>query len=111
MAENKFTFKKSFYNVLAEMTDKQAGELIKGVSAYAFDGKPFQTKDAYLKGVFLYIKRELDVSKQNSKNGKKGGIVSAEKKQKERAMKNVGMLLGSVVVAAEQCKKNRAANE
>ena len=31
MQENKFKFKKDYYTVMREMTDKQAGEFIKGV--------------------------------------------------------------------------------
>lgn len=61
--KNKFNFKKEYYDIIKELTDKQAGELIKGVCAYVYEGKPFITKDEYLKGTFLYLKRELDVSK------------------------------------------------
>ena len=105
MKENSFKFKKNFFNLFADMTDKQAGELIKGVCSYVFDGKSFQTKDAYLKGVFMYIKRELDVSKQNSVNGQKGGLISAEKQQKANAAKKIGVLLGSVVVSRDKDNK------
>lgn len=91
-------FKKEFYDIIKELTDKQAGELIKGLCAYAYDGKPFLTKDEYLKGAFLYIKRELDVSRQNSINGKKGAEKLAEIRRKERA---VGVIIGSVVTARQ----------
>ena len=39
------------------MTDKQAGQFVKGCARYAYDGKPFFTKDAYLQGVFMRMQR------------------------------------------------------
>ena len=50
MKELKLKIKREYYNIFKELTDKQAGELIKGMCAYMYDGKPFFTKDAYLKG-------------------------------------------------------------
>lgn len=88
--------KREHYDMLKELTDKQAGEFVKGVCAYAFEGKPFITKDEYLKGLFLYAKRMLDISEMNRINGKKGADKLAEIKRKERA---VGVIIGSVMVA------------
>lgn len=102
----KFKFKKEYYDVIKELTDKQAGEFIKGVCAYVYEGKPFMTKDEYLKGLFLYVKRELDVSEMNRVNGKKG----AEKLAENRRRKAVGIIIGSVVVASS-AKKDSADGE
>ncbi len=88
--------KREHYDILKELTDKQAGEFVKGVCAYAYEGKPFITKDKYLKGLFLYAKRALDVSEMNSINGKKGADKLAEMRRKERA---VGVIIGSLMVA------------
>ena len=55
MKELKLKIKRGHYNLFKELTDKQAGELVKGMCAYMYDGKPFFTKDAYLKGVFMSI--------------------------------------------------------
>ena len=95
--KNKFIFKKEFYDLIKDLTDKQAGEFVKGVCGYAFEGKPFITKDEYLKGLFLYGKRELDVSKQNSINGKKGADKRAEAK---RCGEVIGIVLESVMVSS-----------
>ena len=92
----KFKFKKEYYDLIKELTDKQAGEFVKGVCAYVYDGKPFITKDEYLKGLFVYVKRELDVSEMNSVNGKKGADKLAEIKRREKA---IGVIIGSVMVA------------
>ena len=88
--------KKHYDEILKELTDKQAGEFVKGVCAYAFEGKPFITKDQYLKGLFMYAKRALDVSQMNSVNGKKGADKLAEIKRRNKAL---GVIIGSVMVA------------
>lgn len=72
---------KDYYGFIKNMTDKQAGEFIKSVCERIFDNKPFVTKDNYLKGVFAFVERDLQVSAQNSINGKKGADILAEKKR------------------------------
>lgn len=94
--------KKEHYDIIKELTDKQAGEFIKGVCAYVYDGKPFITKDKYLKGLFLYAKRALDVSEMNSVNGKKGADKLAEIKRRNKAL---GVIIGSVMVASAAKKE------
>ncbi len=90
-------------NILKELTDKQTGEFVKGVCAYAFEGKPFITKDEYLKGLFMYAKRMLDISEMNRINGKKGAEKLAEIRAKERT---VGVIIGSVLVASAAAKES-----
>lgn len=92
----KFKFKREYYDLIKELTDKQAGEFVKGVCAYVYEGKPLITKDEYLKGLFIYVKRELDVSEMNRVNGKKGADKLAEIKRRDKA---IGVIVGSVLVA------------
>lgn len=99
--------KREHYDIIKELTDKQAGEFVKGVCAYAFEGKPFITKDEYLKGLFMYAKRMLDISEMNSVNGKKGADKLAEIKRRDKA---IGVIVGSVLVASA-AKKDRADGE
>lgn len=108
MKGNSFKFKSNFYTVMRDMTDKQAGEFIKGVCGYVFDGKPLATKDEYLKGVYLYVKRELDVSAMNAINGKKGADKLAEIKQKQKVAKNLGVLIETVVVTSKTEKNGKS---
>ena len=105
MKENSFKLRKSFYSVVRDLSDKQVGEFFKGLCEYAFDGKPFITKDDYLKGVFLYVKRELDVSKQNAENGKKGGLVRAEMRRKSEQRELIGKAVITGEVVARQAIK------
>ena len=85
MKEKNFKFKKSFGVLVKKMTNRQAGEFIKAVSGYVFDGKPMESKDEYLKGVFLYVQSVLDTAEQNRANGKIGGAIVAEKYKELRA--------------------------
>lgn len=102
MKENSFKFNKSFYSIMRDMTDKQAGEFIKGICGYAFENKPFITKDEYLKGVYLYVKREIDVSKENSVNGRKGGLISAEIRKNDKRENAYKEAMSKGGVIAEQ---------
>lgn len=88
--------KKEYYKAMKQMTDKQIAEFIKGVCDYVYEDKPFVTKDAFLKGVFMYVKRDLDVAEQNSRNGKKG----AEAKAKKQSGAVTGEI--EIVVVADQ---------
>lgn len=79
MKERNFKFRKSFAKLVEQMTDKQAGEFIKAVSGYVFLGKPMESKDEFLKGVFVYVKSALDAEMRDRENGKLGGAIVAEK--------------------------------
>lgn len=108
--KNYFKFKESYYGIFKELTDKQAGELIKGVCAYAFEDKPYITKDGYLKGLFLYIKKDIDDSLRDSVNGKKGAEALA-KKRAQTKQNGIGLILESLVFAADKQQKDVKAGE
>lgn len=109
MKEKHFKFRESFGKLIAGMTDKQAGEFIKGISGYMFNNKPLETKDEYLKGLYLYAQTVLDEQVRNRENGRLGGRVVAEKyrglrgksTQKQQADGNVVSQL-VIVSATEQ---------
>lgn len=104
MKELKLKIKREYYNIFKELTDRQAGELVKGMCAYMYDNKPFFTKDAYLKGVFMTVKKDIDEAKRNSVNGKKSAEVCAERRRLE-ALNKLGMLVGGVLASAETMNK------
>lgn len=107
MKEKNFKFKKSYAKVIKDMTDKQAGEFIKGICGYAFEDKPFVTKDGYLKGLYLYIKQDLDVSAMNAANGKKGAEKLAENKRMGNVAKGFGILIGDMRFSAGKPKNGK----
>ena len=99
--------KQEHYGVIKEMTDRQAGEFVKKLCARIYEGKPFFTKDAYLKGVFVSVERELAVSRQNSLNARKGAEKRAER-QRGKQIAGLGFALGSVLAAAQNAEKEGA---
>lgn len=99
--------KQEHYGVIKEMTDRQAGEFVKKLCARVYEGKPFFTKDASLKGVFVSVERELAVSRQNSLNARKGAEKRAER-QRGKQLAGLGFALGSVLAAAQNAEQEGA---
>ena len=98
MKELSIKLNKKYYNIFKHLTDKQTGELVKGICAYAYEDKSFITRDDYLKGLFMYIKRDIDISRQNSANGKRAAAVLVEKKRNADGMMNgIGVILGKII--------------
>ena len=74
-----FKIREQDYKAMQGMSERQAGQFIKGLCGYAFDGVPLETKDAKIASAYAYAKVALDVSAQNRENGKKGGLIMAER--------------------------------
>jgi len=53
--EKSFRFRESFSRAIRPMTDKQAGQLIKGLCDYAFEDKAFESSDGMLKSTFALV--------------------------------------------------------
>ena len=94
--EEQIQFQKRVLRSYQRPYGQASGRVRKRCFAYAYEGKPFITKDEYLKGAFLYVKRELDVSKQNSINGKKGADKRAEMKRRGEV---IGIVIESVMTS------------
>ena len=106
MKELKLKIKREYYNIFKELTDRQAGEIVKRMCAYMYDGKPFFAKDPYQKGAFMGIKKEIDEAKQNSLNGKKSAEAYAERQRRKQAMGEIGAIIGGMITAAEVMDKD-----
>lgn len=104
MKEEHFKFKKSYYNLIKEMTDKQAGEFIKGISTYVFCGRMPITKDKFLKGAFLLFQKDYQEQKRNALNGRKGGIISAELRSRKESEIIISMHQETICPASEYFK-------
>ncbi len=103
MKEQNFKFRKSFAKLMEQMTDKQAGEFIKAMSGYVFFGKPMESKDEFVKGVFIYVKDVLDTEARDRENGKLG----ARKKNELRikAERNQSDCIARVLVGGDGMKE------
>lgn len=86
MIKDNFLLKLSQIKVFNELSDEDAGKLIKGIFEYANSKKIIL--DGYLKIIFIPIKEEIDknearyelVCEKNKKNGKLGGRPKNPKK-------------------------------
>mgnify|MGYP000043805444 FL=1 len=113
-----FKLKEQDYKALQGMSEKQAGQFIKGLCGYAFEGKPFETKDAKLATAYAYAKVALDISARNRENGRKGGVIMAERLRGMKQMPKrspvsdspMDMLLKGIVMSvADDAEKSKAA--
>ena len=79
MAQNTLIYP-SHYELMEELTDEQAGLLIKTIGRYQ-RGEDISISDVLVKGIWMGIKSDFDkqretyeaVCKRNQENGKKGG--------------------------------------
>lgn len=83
MKEKSFRFRESFGRAIKAMDDKQAGRFIKGLCDNVFAGKYFESNDAALKSTYILVKSALEAEVRDRENGRKGGIMSAEKRKTE----------------------------
>ena len=110
-----FKIREQDYKAMQGMSERQAGQFIKGLCGYAFDGVPLETKDAKIASAYAYAKVALDVSAQNRENGKKGGLIMAERMRGMKQMPKrtpvsdspMDMLLKGIVL--DEAGKNKAA--
>lgn len=86
MKEKYFKFRESYAKAIETMSDKEAGEFVKSLCEYVFEGKVVPTNNKKLRSRFQLAKITLDAEKRNQENGRKGGIKSAEKGNKNLQM-------------------------
>lgn len=87
--KDNFLLKKSQQEIFNELSNEEAGKLIKGIFQYANTEE--SGLDGYLKIIFIPIKNEIDknekryeeVCKKNRENGRLGGRPKKEKMEKE----------------------------
>lgn len=87
--KDNFLLKKSQQEVFNELSDEEAGKLIKGIFRYVNTGD--SRLDGYLKIIFIPIKTEIDkneeryeeVCKKNRENGRLGGRPKKEEKENQ----------------------------
>ena len=110
MNKRNFKIREEDYKAMQGMTEKQAGQFIKGLCCYAFEGVPMETKDAKIASA--YAKVALDISARNRENGRKGGLLVAERMRRKNTGEKpqgsgdpVSMLLKGIVMSSAEKKK------
>ena len=117
MKEQNFKFRESFGKLVEQMTDKQAGEFIKAACGYVFLHKPMESKDEFLKGVFVFVKDALDTETRDRENGKLGGAITAEKLKEQQnkptpeevTVNETNVVSQVIIVAADENVQNEKA--
>lgn len=112
MNKRNFKIREEDYKAMQGMTEKQAGQFIKGLCCYAFEGVPMETKDAKIASAYAYAKVALDISARNRENGRKGGLLVAERMRRKNTGEKpqgssdpVSMLLKGIVMSSAEKKK------
>lgn len=82
MKQKSFKFKESLAKVICDLSDEEAGELVKGICAYFFEGKTYKPNNPALKNCFIFIKTMLDEEEASRAYGKIGAEAKKHKKSR-----------------------------
>lgn len=99
-----FKFNENYAKVIKHLDDRQAGQYVKAIADYAFEGKTYAGKDAAVKTAFVFTKQQIDEDKFYREKGKLGGQKIAERKRIDDGQIESDTMLKSVietVVASE----------
>lgn len=102
-----FKFNENYANVIKNLDDRQAGQYVRAIADYAFEGKTYSGKDTAVKTAFTFTKQTIDDEKFYREKGKLGGRKIAEKKRMPNEQNDTEAVLKSVietVVASEMLK-------
>ena len=81
MAKHNLSVTKGLSEALQAMDDKRRGKFIDILLAYQEEGKEYKGNDTVLKVGFALARAEIDRSNMNSRNGRMGGLKTAEKRR------------------------------
>ena len=96
-----FKFSENYAKVIKHLDDKQAGQYVKAISDYAFEGKTYAGKDAAVKTAFVFTKQQIDEDKFYREKGKLGGQKIAERKRETEEESPILKSVIETVVASE----------
>lgn len=86
MKEKSFKFRESFGAAIKAMDDKTAGQFIKQLCDYVFEGKAPVGHNSTLRSSFTLVKTALDAEERDKAYGKLGGMKSAAKRSSPEAI-------------------------
>ena len=96
-----FKFSENYAKVIKHLDDKQAGQYVKAISDYAFEGKTYAGKDTAVKTAFTFTKQQIDEDKFYREKGKLGGQKIAERKRETEEESPILKSVIETVVASE----------
>ena len=92
-----FKFSENYANVIRHLDDKQAGQYVRAISDYAFEGKTYGGKDTAVKTAFTLTKQMIDDEKFYREKGRLGGQKIAERKRTDDGQIESDTMLKSVI--------------
>ena len=79
-----FKFNENYAKVIKHLDDRQAGQYVRAISDYAFEGKTYGGKDTAVKTAFTLTKQMIDDEKFYREKGRLGGQKIAERTRNGR---------------------------
>ncbi len=92
-----FKFNENYAKVIRHLDDRQAGQYVKAISDYAFEGKTYAGKDTAVKTAFTLTKQMIDDEKFYREKGRLGGQKIAERKRTDDGQIESDTMLKSVI--------------
>lgn len=92
-----FKFSENYAKVIKHLDDKQAGQYVRAISDYAFEGKTYGGKDTAVKTAFTLTKQMIDDEKFYREKGRLGGQKIAERKRTDVGQIESDTMLKSVI--------------
>ena len=96
-----FKFNENYAKVIRHLDDKQAGQYVRAISDYAFEGKTYGGKDTAVKTAFVFTKQQIDEDKFYREKGKLGGQKIAERKRETEEENPILKSVIGTVIASE----------
>ena len=92
-----FKFNENYAKVIKHLDDRQAGQYVRAISDYAFEGKTYAGKDTAVKTAFTLTKQMIDDEKFYREKGTLGGQKIAERKRTDDGQIESDTMLKSVI--------------
>lgn len=96
-----FKFNENYAKVIRHLDDRQAGQYVRAISDYAFEGKTYAGKDTAVKTAFVFTKQQIDEDKFYREKGKLGGQKIAERKRETEEENPILKSVIGTVIASE----------
>lgn len=96
-----FKFNENYAKVIKHLDDRQAGQYVRAISDYAFEGKTYGGKDTAVKTAFTLTKQMIDDEKFYREKGRLGGQKIAERKRETEEGNPILKSVIETVIASE----------
>ena len=92
-----FKFNENYAKVIKHLDDRQAGQYVRAISDYAFEGKTYAGKDTAVKAALTRTRQMIDDEKFYREKGRPGGQKIAERKRTDDGQIESDTILKTVI--------------